>query len=72
MSFFYLLILSYILSLSSTALACLVGAALDDPKLGYQLMPVVYIPQLLLSGFFVNTELIPPFVRYVFFSIQLS
>jgi len=52
MRFDYLLLLSYILSLGSTALAALVGAALDDPKLGYQLMPVVYIPQLLLSGFF--------------------
>jgi len=63
MRFDYLLLLSYILSLGSTALAALVGAALDDPKLGYQLMPVVYIPQLLLSGFFVNTELIPAFLR---------
>lgn len=63
MRFDYLLLLSYVLSLGSTALAALVGAALDDPKLGYQLMPVVYIPQLLLSGFFVNTELIPAFLR---------
>lgn len=63
MNFFYLVGLTYAIAMSSAALGVLIGSGLDDPKMGYQLMPIVYIPQILLSGFFVNAELIPKYLR---------
>jgi ABC-type multidrug transport system permease subunit len=54
----------YALAISSTALAVLVGSAVEDPKLATEFLPLLFVPQFLFAGFFVNPELIPTWLRW--------
>jgi len=36
---------SYMLAMTSTALAVLLGCAVEDPKLGQEMMPLLFVPQ---------------------------
>lgn len=67
---FYLAI--YALAMSSTALAVMLGCAVEDPKLGQELLPLLFIPQLLFSGFFVIPELIPVWLRWLRYVCSLT
>jgi hypothetical protein len=53
----------YVLSMASTALAVLIGSAIEDPKLALEFLPVLFVPQILFAGFFVNPEFIPVWLR---------
>eukprot|EP00980_Cylindrotheca_fusiformis_P022378 scaffold9262_cov107-Cylindrotheca_fusiformis.AAC.7 len=59
---FYITI--YMLAMASTALAVMLGSAVEDPKLGQELVPLLFIPQLLFAGFFVVPDLIPVWLRW--------
>jgi ABC-type multidrug transport system permease subunit len=54
----------YALAMSSTALAVLLGCAIEDPKLGQEMLPILFVPQMLFAGFFVVPELIPVWLRW--------
>ena len=54
----------YALAMSSTALAVLLGSAVEDPKLATEFLPLLFVPQFLFAGFFVNPELIPIWLRW--------
>jgi ABC-type multidrug transport system ATPase subunit len=53
----------YALAMSSTALSVLLGCAVEDPKLGQEMLPLLFVPQMLFAGFFVRPELIPVWLR---------
>lgn len=59
---FYFII--YTLAMASTAMAVMLGSAIDDPKVATELLPLLLTPQLLFAGFFVATELIPSWLRW--------
>jgi hypothetical protein len=59
---FYFII--YTLAMASTAMAVMLGSAIDDPKVATELLPLLLVPQLLFAGFFVATELIPSWLRW--------
>jgi hypothetical protein len=63
-SFFWFLLISYALAMASTALAVLLGCAVEDPKLGQEMVPLLFVPQMLFAGFFVSPELIPSWLRW--------
>ena len=44
----------YVLAMGGTALAVMLGCAVEDPKLGQEMMPVLFVPQFVLAGFFVT------------------
>eukprot|EP00980_Cylindrotheca_fusiformis_P027777 scaffold22559_cov111-Cylindrotheca_fusiformis.AAC.16 len=67
---FYITI--YALSMASTALAVMLGCAVEDPKLGQELVPLLFVPQLLFSGFFVVPELIPVWLRWARYLCSLT
>ena len=67
---FYLAI--YALAMSSTALAVLLGCAVEDPKLGQEMLPILFVPQMLFSGFFVVPELIPVWLRWAQYLCSLT
>lgn len=67
---FYLAI--YALAMSSTALAVLLGCAVEDPKLGQEMLPILFVPQMLFSGFFVVPDLIPVWLRWAQYLCSLT
>jgi ABC-type multidrug transport system permease subunit len=68
----------YGLAMASTAISVALGCAVEDPKLGQEMLPILFIPQLMFAGFFVAPDLIPAWLRwlqYVFpltYSVRLS
>jgi ABC-type multidrug transport system permease subunit len=54
----------YTLAMASTALAVLLGCAVTDPKLAQELLPLLFVPQMLFAGFFVAPDLIPVWLRW--------
>lgn len=54
----------YALAMASTALAVLLGCAVEDPKLAQEMVPILFVPQMLFAGFFVRPSLIPVWLRW--------
>ena len=46
----------YSLAMASTALAVLLGCAIEDPKLAQEMLPLLFVPQMLFAGFFVRPD----------------
>jgi ABC-type multidrug transport system ATPase subunit len=67
---FYLII--YALAMASTALAVMLGCAVEDPKLGQEMMPILFVPQLLFAGFFVAPDLMPSWLAWARFIFPLT
>merc|ERR1712232_41678 len=65
-------IVCYVLAMSSTALSVLLGCAVEDPKLGQEMLPILFVPQMLFSGFFVVPELIPVWLRWCQYLCSLT
>lgn len=62
----------YALAMASTALAVLLGCSVEDPKLGQEMLPILFVPQMLFSGFFVVPELIPVWLRWARYLCSLT
>lgn len=62
----------YALAMASTAIAVLLGCAVEDPKLGQEMLPILFVPQMLFSGFFVVPELIPAWLRWARYLCSLT
>jgi hypothetical protein len=48
--FFIFFVSVYSLAMASTALAVLLGCAVEDPKLGQEMLPVLFVPQMLFGS----------------------
>jgi len=48
MRFFWLFITLYVLAMSSTAIAMLIGSSVSDPKLSVEFLPMTLVPQIML------------------------
>lgn len=62
----------YALAMASTAVAVLLGCAVNDSKAAQELLPLVFVPQFLFAGFFVKIELLPSWLRWVQWLCSLS
>ena len=60
--------ITYTLAMASTAVAVLLGCSVEDAKMGQELLPLLFVPQMLFAGFFVATTLLPTWLRYVIIS----
>lgn len=58
--------------MSSTAVAVLLGCAVEDPKMATEFLPLLFVPQLLFAGFFVRTDLIPVWLRWAQYLCSLT
>ena len=67
---FYLIV--YALAMASTASAVLLGCAVEDPKLGQEMLPILFVPQMLFAGFFVTPDLIPVWLRWAQYLCALT
>ena len=64
MMFLQFLALNFLLAISSTSVGVFIGSLVEDPSVAAELMPALIVPQLLFSGFFIQVELIPAFLRW--------
>jgi len=62
----------YALAMASTAIAVLLGCSVEDPKLGQEMLPILFVPQMLFSGFFVVPDLIPVWLRWARYLCSLT
>ena len=62
--FFLFYPIAYSLAMTSTALAVMLGCSVEDPKLAQEMLPILFVPQMLFAGFFVRPELIPTWLRW--------
>mmetsp|Transcript_5873 Transcript_5873/g.17543 ORF Transcript_5873/g.17543 Transcript_5873/m.17543 type:complete len:627 (-) Transcript_5873:62-1942(-) len=72
MDFGLYLVITYALSMASTALAVTLGSAVEDPKMATEMLPILFVPQMLFAGFFVATELIPSWLRWAQYLCSLT
>jgi ABC-type multidrug transport system permease subunit len=62
----------YALAMASTASAVFLGCAVEDPKLGQEMLPILFVPQMLFAGFFVTPDLIPAWLRWARYLCALT
>ena len=55
----------YTIAMASTAVAVLLGCSVTSPQVTINLLPVVFVPQMLFAVFFVAVQLLPSWIRYV-------
>ena len=68
----HFLAIEYGLAMSSTAVAVLIGCAVEDPKMATEFLPLLFVPQLLFAGFYVRTNLIPAWLRWAQYLCSLT
>ena len=64
-TFFMYVAVLYTLGLAASAVALWLGSIAGVPKIAQELLPILYVPQMLFAGFFVATSLIPVWLRWV-------
>lgn len=70
--FFMFYLNMYVLAMASTALAVYLGCSIEDPKLGQEFLPLLFVPQMLFAGFFVVPDLIPVWLRWARYLCSLT
>ncbi|GMH47425.1 hypothetical protein TrVE_jg4854 [Triparma verrucosa] len=71
-NFFLLLLSSFALGVASASVAVLLGSAVEDVKTASELMPVMFVPQMLFAGFFVAADQIPEYLRWAQYLCSLK
>ena len=66
------LLVCYALAMASTAIAVLLGCSVEDPKLAQEMLPILFVPQMLFAGFFVAPSLIPVWLRWAQYLCSLT
>mmetsp|Transcript_802 Transcript_802/g.1472 ORF Transcript_802/g.1472 Transcript_802/m.1472 type:complete len:677 (-) Transcript_802:13-2043(-) len=62
----------YALAMASTAISVALGCWTEDPKLGQEMLPILFVPQLLFAGFFVTPDLIPSWLGWLSYIFPLT
>ncbi len=63
-NFFWLLLWHWALGITSASLGLLIGAGVASAKTAAEVLPAIFVPQMLFAGFFVPTSKIPVWVRW--------
>uniref|UniRef100_A0A7S1FPV2 ABC-2 type transporter transmembrane domain-containing protein n=1 Tax=Corethron hystrix TaxID=216773 RepID=A0A7S1FPV2_9STRA len=71
-NFWYFLALNFLLALASTSIGLFIGSCVEDPAVAAEMIPALIVPQLLFSGFFIQTNLIPEFLRWAQYLCSLT
>jgi hypothetical protein len=71
-SFILMVVTSWGLGISAASLGVLIGCLVPDVKKAAEMMPLLFIPQILFAGFFIRIELIPAFLRWAQYLCSLK
>jgi ABC-type multidrug transport system ATPase subunit/ABC-type multidrug transport system permease subunit len=63
-NFFYLVLAALGNGLCASSLALVAGCAISDVKTVTEISPLLFVPQLLFSGFFIRISMVPIFLRW--------
>merc|ERR1712232_189756 len=63
---------TYVLAMASTAIAVMLGCAVEDTKLGQEMLPLLFVPQMLFSGIFVAPHLMPSWLQWARYLCSLT
>jgi hypothetical protein len=72
MAFVQFFSITYVLAMASTAMAVFLGSTVEDPKLAAEMLPLLFVPQMLFAGFFVVPDLIPVWLRWAQYLCSLT
>lgn len=72
MDFLSYFFITYDIAMASSALAVTLGSAVEDPKLATEMLPMLFVPQMLFAGIFVATELISVWLRWAQYLCSLT
>ena len=70
--FILMVLVSWGLGISSASLGVLIGCLVPDVKQAAEMMPLLFVPQILFAGFFIRIELIPVFLRWAQYLCSLK
>jgi energy-coupling factor transporter ATP-binding protein EcfA2/ABC-type multidrug transport system permease subunit len=62
----------YLMALTSSALGVMVGSAAETATTAIELLPAVFMPQILFSGFFVPPEIMPDWLAWITWIMPLT
>eukprot|EP01064_Diplonema_japonicum_P029718 TRINITY_DN4874_c0_g1_i1.p1 TRINITY_DN4874_c0_g1~~TRINITY_DN4874_c0_g1_i1.p1 ORF type:complete len:686 (+),score=102.72 TRINITY_DN4874_c0_g1_i1:51-2108(+) len=71
-NFAYLVLATSLLGLVAASTALLIGAISSNPQVAIQLSPLLFVPQILFSGFFIPTSQIPSFMSWAQYLCSLK
>lgn len=71
-SWIILILEIFLLQVVSASYAFLIGAAVNNVKQAQELAPLIFVPQLLFTGFFVSISQIPPSIQWVQYLCSLK
>eukprot|EP01064_Diplonema_japonicum_P029719 TRINITY_DN4874_c0_g2_i1.p1 TRINITY_DN4874_c0_g2~~TRINITY_DN4874_c0_g2_i1.p1 ORF type:complete len:707 (+),score=93.12 TRINITY_DN4874_c0_g2_i1:55-2121(+) len=71
-NFVYLVLATSLLGLVAASTALLIGAISSNPQIAIQLSPLLFVPQILFSGFFIPTSQIPSFMSWAQYLCSLK
>jgi len=70
--FILILLVFWILGLASSSVAVMLGCMLPDAKQAMECAPIIFVPQILFAGVFVQLEQVPVFLRWVQWTCSLK
>jgi ABC-type multidrug transport system ATPase subunit/ABC-type multidrug transport system permease subunit len=62
----------YVMAMTSTALGVLFGCSVKEPDVAVEFLPLLFMPQILFSGFFIPPDLIPVWLRWLQYIFPLT
>eukprot|EP01060_Flectonema_neradi_P018647 TRINITY_DN2552_c0_g2_i1.p1 TRINITY_DN2552_c0_g2~~TRINITY_DN2552_c0_g2_i1.p1 ORF type:complete len:647 (+),score=140.98 TRINITY_DN2552_c0_g2_i1:72-1943(+) len=71
-NFVYLTLATSLLGLVAASTAILIGSVSSNPQMAIQLSPLLFVPQILFSGFFISTSFIPSYLRWAQYLCSLK
>jgi len=64
-NFFYLVVVSWALSLTAASTALFIGCSVTNAQSAQELAPLIFVPQIIFSGIFIPITLIPESLRWL-------
>lgn len=64
-NFFYLVMVSWLLTLTASSTALFVGCSVANAQSAQELAPLIFVPQILFTGIFIPIGLVPQWLRWL-------